>query len=116
MIAETVSAWFLDEEHAAIVDALAQAGLTMSGPKRSPAAAAGPLAGKTFVVTGSLEGYTRDTIGEHLAGLGAKVTGSVSSSTDYVLAGEGGGSKRSKAEALGVPVIDLADLERLASS
>jgi DNA ligase (NAD+) len=115
VIAETVSAWFLDEEHAAIVDALAAAGLTMSGPKRARAQASGPLAGKTFVVTGTIEGHTRDTIAEHLAGLGAKVTGSVSASTDYVLAGEGGGSKRSKAEALGVPVIDLAELDRLAS-
>jgi DNA ligase (NAD+) len=113
VIAETVSAWFLDEEHAAIVDALAAAGLTMSGPRRAPAA--GPLSGKTFVVTGTLEGHTRDSIADHLASLGAKVTGSVSASTDYVLAGEGGGSKRSKAEALGVPVIDLAELERLAT-
>jgi DNA ligase (NAD+) len=78
-------------------------------------APAGPLAGKTFVVTGTLEGHTRDSIAAHLAGLGAKVTGSVSASTDYVLAGEGGGSKRSKAEELGVPVIDLAELERLAA-
>ncbi len=116
VIAETVSAWFLDDEHAAIVDALAAAGLTMSGPKRAPAAPSGPLAGKTFVVTGALEGFTRDTIGERLAELGAKVTGSVSASTDYVLAGEGGGSKRAKAESLGVPVIDLAELERLAAS
>ena len=69
----------------------------------------------TFVVTGTIEGHTRDTIAEHLAGLGAKVTGSVSASTDYVLAGEGGGSKRSKAEALGVPVIDMPELERLAA-
>jgi DNA ligase (NAD+) len=115
VIAETVSAWFLDDEHAHIVDELAAAGLTMSGPKRARAATQGPLAGKTFVVTGTIEGHTRDSIGEHLASLGAKVTGSVSASTDYVLAGEGGGSKRSKAEELGVPVIDLAELERLAS-
>ena len=113
VIAETVAAWFLDDEHAAIVDALAEAGLEMSGPKRR-AAVAGPLAGKTFVVTGALEGHTRDSIAAHLASLGAKVTGSVSASTDYVLAGEGGGSKRAKAESLGVPVIDLAELERLA--
>jgi DNA ligase (NAD+) len=113
VIAETVSAWFIDDEHAGIVDALAAAGLTMSGPKRAPAA--GPLSAKTFVVTGTFEGYTRDSIAEHLASLGAKVTASVSASTDYVLAGEGGGSKRSKAEALGVAVIDLAELERLSA-
>ena len=113
VIAETVSAWFVDEEHGAIVDALAAAGLMMSGPKRAPAA--GPLSGKTFVVTRTHEGHTRDSIAAHLASLGAKVTASVSASTDYVLAGEGGGSKRSKAETLGVPVIDLAELERLAA-
>jgi DNA ligase (NAD+) len=113
VIAETVAAWFLDEEHGVIVDALAAAGLTMSGPKRAPAA--GPLSGTTFVVTGTLEGHTRDSIAAHLASLGAKVTASVSASTDYVLAGEGGGSKRSKAEKLGVPVIDLAELDRLAA-
>ena len=75
----------------------------------------GPLAGKTFVVTGTLDGFSRDAIAEHLAGLGAKVTSSVSASTDYLLAGAGGGSKRAKAEQLGVPVISEADLERLAA-
>ena len=78
-------------------------------------AGGGALSGKTFVVTGTLEGHARDSIAAHLASLGAKVTASVSASTDYVLAGEGGGSKRSKAETLGVPVIDLAELERLAA-
>jgi DNA ligase (NAD+) len=84
----------------------------MDGPKRA-AAPAGPLAGKTFVVTGTLDGYSRDTIAAHLAGLGAKVTNSVSAGTDYLLAGAGGGSKRAKAEQLGVPVISEADLARL---
>ncbi|HEY2790417.1 MAG TPA: NAD-dependent DNA ligase LigA [Gaiellales bacterium] len=112
VIAEQVAGWFLDPEHAAIVDALHAAGLQMEGPRpaREPA---GPLAGKTFVVTGTLEGFSRDEIGEHLAGLGAKVTNTVSSNTDYLLAGAGGGSKRTKAEQLGVPVLSEADLERL---
>jgi DNA ligase (NAD+) len=112
VIAEQVAGWFVDEEHAGIVDALAAAGLTMTGPKRAQAPA-GPLAGKTFVVTGTLDGFSREGIAEHLAGLGAKVTNSVSASTDYLLAGAGGGSKRAKAEQLGVPVIsetELADL------
>ena len=69
--------------------------------------AEGPLAGEDVVVTGTLEGYTREAIGEHLAGHGAKVTNSISGQTDYLLAGDGGGSKRAKAEKLGVPVIDL---------
>jgi DNA ligase (NAD+) len=86
----------------------------MTGPKR-PQAPAGPLAGKTFVVTGTLEGFSREAIAEHLAGLGAKVTNSVSASTDYLLAGAGGGSKRAKAEQLGVPVISEAELADLAA-
>jgi DNA ligase (NAD+) len=112
VIAEQVAGWFVDPEHAEIVDALTAAGLRMDGPKRVQAPA-GPLAGKTFVVTGTLDGFSRDTIAAHLAGLGAKVTNSVSAGTDYLLAGAGGGSKRAKAESLGVPVISEDDLARL---
>jgi DNA ligase (NAD+) len=112
VIAEQVAGWFLDPEHAHMVDELGAAGLRMEGPRRAQAPA-GPLAGKTFVVTGSLDGFTRESIAEHLAGLGAKVTNTISANTDYLLAGAGGGSKRAKAERLGVPVISEADLERL---
>jgi len=115
VIAEQVAGWFVDEEHAAVVDALTEAGLTMTGPRRAQAPA-GPLAGKTFVVTGTLEGFSRDGIAEHLTGLGAKVTNSVSKSTDYLLAGAGGGSKRAKAEELGVPVLTEAELADLVAS
>ena len=114
VIAEAVSIWFVDEEHRAVVDGLRAAGVTMSGPRRAPAAASGPLAGKSVVVTGSIEGHTRESIKEHLTSLGAKVTDSVSKSTDYLVAGEGGGSKRAKAEKLGVPVVKLEELEALA--
>jgi DNA ligase (NAD+) len=112
VIAEQVAGWFLDPEHAAIVDALHAAGLQLEGPRRAQAPA-GPLAGKTFVVTGTLDGFSRDAIAEHLAGLGAKVTNTVSANTDYLLAGAGGGSKRAKAKQLGVPVLSEDDLERL---
>ena len=115
VIADQVAGWFVDEEHSGVVDALTEAGLTMTGPKRAQAPA-GPLAGKTFVVTGTLEGFSRDGIAEHLAGLGAKVTNSVSKSTDYLLAGAGGGSKRAKAEELGVPVLSEAELAELVAS
>jgi DNA ligase (NAD+) len=115
VIAEQVAGWFLDPEHAEVVDALAAAGVRMQGPRRV-AEPAGPLAGKTFVVTGTLDGFSRDEIAAHLAGLGAKVTNSVSASTDYLLAGAGGGSKRAKAEELGVPVISEADLAELAAA
>src|SRR5207248_1245847 len=108
---ESVSSWFLDEEHDEVVEGLARAGVQMQGPRRVRAAG-GPLDGKVVVVTGSIEGHTRDSIREHLESLGAKVTDSVSKKTDYVVAGEGGGSKRDKAEKLGVPVVTLDELER----
>jgi DNA ligase (NAD+) len=109
VIAESVSSWFLDEEHAEVVRALKQAGLQMSGPRRERAVD-GPLAGKVVAVTGAIEGYTRDSIRDHLTALGAKVNDSISKKTDYLVAGEGGGSKREKAEKLGVPVVTLDEL------
>lgn len=66
------------------------------------------FAGMTFVITGTLDGYSRNEMTEKIESYGGKVSGSVSAKTTYLLAGEDGGSKRTKAEALGVPVIDLA--------
>jgi len=71
-----------------------------------------PFAGKTVVLTGSLERFTRDELAERLRGLGASVTGSVSGSTDLLIAGEKAGSKLTKAEKLGVEVWDEARLLR----
>ena len=65
------------------------------------------FAGKTFVVTGTLS-MDRDAMKELIESKGGKVTGSVSAKTHYVLAGEGGGSKRDKAEKLGVTILDEA--------
>ena len=115
VIAEAVSGWFVDEEHQEVVRALKEAGVQMEGPRRSRPAG-GALDGLTFVVTGTLEGFTRDGIREHLETQGARVNDSVSKRTDYVLAGEGGGSKRSKAETLGVPVIGLDELEEITAT
>ncbi len=71
-----------------------------------------PLAGLTFELTGSLteSGMTRDEAGDALKALGAKVSGSVSKKTSYVVAGEAAGSKLTKAESLGVPVLSERDL------
>ena len=74
------------------------------------------LAGKTFVLTGTLQAMTRDQAKERLERLGAKVAGSVSAKTDAVVAGEGAGSKLSKAEKLGVKIMDEHDLLRLLGS
>ena len=65
-----------------------------------------PLAGKSFVLTGTLEGMTRDEAKERIEAAGGKVTGSVSGKTDYVVAGEAAGSKRRRAEELGVTILD----------
>jgi DNA ligase (NAD+) len=74
-----------------------------------------PLAGKTFVITGTLS-MDRDAMKELIESKGGKVSGSVSAKTHYVLAGEGGGSKRDKAEKLGVPILDEAALQALIES
>lgn len=73
---------------------------------------AAPLAGKTLVITGTLSA-PRNEIKQRVQAAGGKVAGSVSGNTDFLLAGEGGGSKRAKAEELGVPVIDEAALEEM---
>ena len=71
------------------------------------------LAGLTFVLTGTLERFTRDEAGAQLKALGAKVSGSVSKRTSFVVAGAAAGSKLTKAQSLGVPVLDEAALERI---
>ena len=77
------------------------------------AAPSPPLAGKTFVLTGALDSMSRDDAKRRLQALGAKVTGSVSKRTDYVVAGDNPGSKLDKAQSLGVPVIDEEGLAGL---
>ena len=70
----------------------------------------GKLAGRTFVLTGTLPELTREQATQRIMAEGGKVTTSVSKKTDYVVAGEGGGSKRDKAVKLGVPVVTLDEL------
>jgi len=72
-----------------------------------------PFAGKTVVLTGSLSQMNRDDAKARLAALGAKVSGSVSKKTDLLIAGEAAGSKLAKAQELGIPVIDEAEMIRL---
>jgi DNA ligase (NAD+) len=79
------------------------------------AAETGPLAGKTVVVTGALEGFSREEAEAAIRAAGGKPAGSVSKKTDYVAAGPGAGSKLAKAEELGVPVLDAEGFRRLLS-
>jgi DNA ligase (NAD+) len=93
---------------------LADAGVEAELPEPRPAGAeAGPLAGKTVVVTGTLEGFSRQEAEEAVRAAGGKPGGSVSKKTDYLVAGESAGSKLAKAQELGVPVLDEAGLRRL---
>ena len=111
VVAKNVAAYFRDAENAGIVDRLLAAGISWPAPK--PAGAHARFAGKTFVLTGTLESLTREAAGEAIAQLGGKVTGSVSKKTHYVVAGTEAGSKLKKAEQLGVPVLDEAAFLKL---
>jgi len=91
---------------------LRAAGVDLTAPKRERAAA-GPLTGKTFVLTGTLPSLTREEAGELIVNAGGKVSSAVSKKTAYVVAGEEAGSKLAKAESLGVAVIDEAGLRAL---
>ncbi|WP_372727134.1 NAD-dependent DNA ligase LigA [Nocardioides sp.] len=105
-IAEAVVEWFGVDWHVAIVDAWERAGITMADERDESTPRT--LEGLTIVVTGSLEGYSRDGAKEAILSRGGKASGSVSKKTDYVVVGESPGSKADKAEALGVPILDEA--------
>jgi DNA ligase (NAD+) len=98
---------------------LAAAGVDLKSPLHAAAPAAGAFAGKTIVLTGALENFDRTQLTERLEALGAKVSGSVSRKTDFVVAGSDAGSKLQKARELGVPVWDerqlMSELERTAA-
>ena len=125
-IAQSVRQFFSVPENLAVLERLRVAGLNLEEDLSGEAARAAeqtgvdvslaeaqPLAGLTFVLTGTLERRTRDEAGAALKALGAKVTGSVSKKTSYVVAGPGAGSKLVKAESLGVPVLDEDALEQV---
>jgi DNA ligase (NAD+) len=118
-VAASVGAWFGAPGTAGVLDDLVEAGVEPVRPVVRPrtetgaAAASGPLAGKTLVVTGTLEGFDRQGAEEAIRAAGGKVSGSVSKRTDHVVAGENAGSKLTKAQELGVPIIDVEGFRRL---
>ncbi len=111
-IAESVHEFFSIPENVAVIERLRQAGVVLEEEK-SENELSQTLAGLTFVLTGTLEHFTRDEAGAQLKAMGAKVSGSVSKKTSFVVAGEAAGSKLAKAESLGVPVLDEAALQQI---
>lgn len=111
-IAASVVTWFANSQNQRLLARLRQAGLNFSAESIAPPARQ-PLAGLTFVITGTLPSLKRDEAQALIEQHGGKVTGSVSKSTHYVLAGEAAGSKLSKAQQLGIRIIDEAGLRQL---
>ena len=111
-IAESVHEFFSIPENVAVIERLRQAGVMLEEEKQENELPQ-TLAGLTFVLTGTLEHFTRDEAGAQLKAMGAKVSGSVSKKTSFVVAGEAAGSKLTKAESLGVPVLDEAALQQI---
>ena len=111
-IAESVHEFFSIPENVAVIERLRQAGVVLEEEK-SENELPQTLAGLTFVLTGTLEHFTRDEAGAQLKAMGAKVSGSVSKKTSFVVAGEAAGSKLTKAESLDIPVLDEAALQQI---
>jgi len=112
-IAQSITDWFDIDWHRAIVSKWEKAGVIMIA-KAAPQLPQ-TLAGLTFVVTGGLESFTRDSIAETIVAHGGKAASSVSKKTDYVLVGSDPGSKLAKATELGVPVIDETRFKQILS-
>lgn len=108
VVAHFAFEFFQQENNRQAIDQLKAAGIQW--PDEVATATDAPLLGLTYVLTGSLEIFSRDDAKAHLLALGAKVSGSVSAKTDYVVAGPGAGSKLQKAEELGINVLSEQDL------
>ena len=113
VVAQSIARFFAEPHNREVVEQLRSVGLHWVEQAQRKRAAAGPLAGKTVVITGTLPGVSRDEASELIRAAGGKVSGSVSKKTDFVLAGEEPGSKLEKATALGVRVIDENELRQL---
>ncbi len=115
VIAKSIAKYFASPEGKKTVEELRGFGVKLTEDRKpSPAQLGGvDLTGKTFVVTGTLEKFSREEIEELIKSLGGKATGSVSKKTSYLVAGENAGSKLDKAKQLGVPVLTEADFQQL---
>ncbi len=108
-VSQSIRQFFAEQRNRELIERLRAAGLQFTAPRKARAQA-GPLAGQTFVITGTLPTLKREEAKEKIEAAGGKVAGSVSSKTNYLVAGEDAGSKLKKAQELGVEVIDEAKL------
>jgi DNA ligase (NAD+) len=111
-IAATVREWFDDDENLALIEKLRAAGVRLADERAPEEDGERPFEGLSIVLTGGLEGLTREEATELAQAAGARVSSGVSKKTSFVVAGESPGSKLAKAETLGVEVIDEAEFRR----
>ena len=111
-IAATVRGWFDDAENLALIEKLRAAGVRLADERAPEDEGARPFDGLSIVLTGGLDGFTREEAAELAQAAGARVSSSVSKKTSFVVAGESPGSKLARAETLGVEVIDEAEFRR----
>ncbi len=112
VVAQSIATFFAEPHNREVIQKLRKAGVRWP-PVEAPQASGSPVAGKTFVITGTLETLSRDEAKTKLQQRGAKVVGSVSKKTDYVVVGADPGSKADKARELGIAIVDEAELLRL---
>ena len=112
-VAESVYEWFREPRHIELVERLKAAGVQTESDAASTALIDDRFVGKTFVLTGKLENYTRDDAARLIEERGGRVSGSVSKKTDFVVAGEDAGSKLTKAESLGVTVLTESEFQAM---
>jgi DNA ligase (NAD+) len=108
VVAASVRSWFDEPANRELIERFRAAGLTLTGERKTPASGPQPLAGKTFVITGTLDKMSREDAERAIEALGGKVTGSVSKKTTYLVVGADAGGKLEKARALGVETLDEA--------
>lgn len=113
VVASRIRAFFGESHNQEVIQRLIDSGISWKESAASRAAPEGPLAGKTFVLTGTLTGMSRDEAKDRIQALGGKVTGSVSKKTSYVVFGDKAGSKLTKAQNLGIATINEVEMEKL---
>ena len=113
VIANSIHEWFRNPRNQQLIDRLRAAGLNFTSTSFAAPAANSPIAGKTFVLTGTLPTLKREEAAARIEAAGGKVSGSVSKKTNYLVAGEEAGSKLTKAQELGVAILDEPALLKL---